>query len=273
MKPSILVTTDFTDSSRNALEYTCGLVSDRYDLVLLHIYNMPVSYSAEGVAFAAIQSDIRDADELIEQQLAWIKGAYPAIHVEGKVAIGGFIHSLKHSIADLMPEIVVMGAKKEYDELGLWNSDFLDALVALPIPVLIVPQHVRYSPIHNIGFACDYREPSDEKQVSFIKRTIMATGAQLHVVHISRTQTHEDETKKRNEAALQLLLQDVAPKYYAVEDPNVIDAIARFVKEHALDMLIVVPHRHGFWHSLFNQSHTRQLAKLNNLPMLALHDQ
>ncbi len=272
MKPSMIVTTDFTESSANALDYVSTTAINRYNIILVHIYTMPISYSAEGLALTTVDDYIRNADIKIDQEAARVRSAHPELQIETRVIIGGFLQSLKDIIKELHPDAVVMGALKDYADLGTWDSEVLDALTGLPVPVLIVPHHFKSTTIRNIGFASDYRTTNSEDQVSFIKRIIKDTGAQLHVIHISRTKLQYNEIKHNNEVILHTLLEDVQPKYYAAEDPNVIDAIARYVKDLQLDMMVVIPHRHGFLYSLFNQSHTKQLAKLNNLPVLALHD-
>lgn len=272
MKPSIIVTTDFTESSTNALDYAAAISASNYKIILISIYTMPASYSAEGLTLSVVDDQIRNIDTRIEDEKKRILSLYPALNIETKVIIGGFLYSLKEVVAEIQPDAVIMGALKDYADLGTWNSEMLDALTGLSVPVLVVPPHFKTTSIHNIGFACDYRTASNTKQVNYIKTIVKDKEAQLHVVHISRTKLADDPVKRNNEALLHELLEDVSPYYYAIEDPNVIDAIAQFAKDKKLDMLVVVPHKHGFLYSLFNQSHTKQLAKLNHLPVLALPD-
>lgn len=164
--------------------------------------------------------------------------------------------------------MVIMGAAKDFSDLWTWDSELLDALTNLPLPVLLIPHNLPFNSIKNIGFACDYKNAIQPVHVDFIKRMIDYTHAQLHVVHITRSKPINEEVKKENEQQL----QEIAPQYHTIEDPNVIDAVAHFVAAEKLDLLIVVPHKHGMWYSIFNQSHTKQMAKLNHLPILALHD-
>jgi nucleotide-binding universal stress UspA family protein len=271
MKPCIIVTTDFTGSSANALDYTSTTALGKYKLLLAHIYTMPAGLAAEGMALTVFDEYIRKADMQIEVEAARIRSAHPAIEIETRVIVGGLLQSLMELIKEIHPEAIVMGALKNYADLGTWDSEVLGALTGLPVPVLMVPYHFKTATINNIGFACDYRTTNSAAQVSFIKTIIKDTGARLHVVHISSAM-QDDNIKRSNEEILHQLLAGINPIYYAVEDPDVIDAIAGFVTQLKLDILVVVPHRHGFWHSLFNESHTKQLAKLNDLPVLALPD-
>lgn len=274
MKKQIIVTTDFTDSSRNALAYICSLIDSReYKLMLVHVYAMPVTYTTEGVAVAAIKEAIDKAEDQLATEVQWVKDTHPDVDIEGRAIVGGgFTETLKGIAAEHKTEMIVMGASDEYGNLWNWDDDILAALTQLPVPVLLVPRKTTYVPIKNIGFACDYRNFCAPHQIDVIKRLVNHTHAQLHVVHVSRTKPDNEEVKNENETTLQTALQETAPQYYELQDPNIIDAVTNFVQEKRLDFLIVIPHKHDIWYSIFHQSHTKQLAKLNNLPILALHD-
>jgi len=271
MKKTIIVTTDFTDSSRNALSYACEMAADSsYKLLLVHVYTMPANYASDGVALAAVKEAFDTAEDKLTDEMEWVLKTYPLVTIEGKATIGGLVASLTDLIQEVHPEMLFMGAANDYASLWEWDSEILSALTNLPIPVLVIPKQISYTAIKKIGFACDYRNLCTPIQINFIKRLTAHTGAQLLVVHIARSKPENEEVKKKNEALLQEMLKDIQPEYYAIEDPNVIDAAAHFVKDHNLDLLMVIPHKHDIWYSIFHQSHTRQLAKLNNMPILSL---
>jgi len=273
MKKTIIVTTDFSTSSRNALEYACGIIGNApYKLLLVHIFTMPVNYTSDGIALAAIRDTFDIAEDRLTREVSWVHKQYPAIEISSKAVTGGLVASLKEEIVAQPTEIVVMGAANDYDNLWEWDSELLSALTNLPIPVLLIPKQIKFTRIQNIGFACDYRNVYIPQQIAFIKWLTSYTHAQLHIVHITRAKLENEDVQRKNEGMLQEALAEVAPKYYTIEDPHVIDAAAQFVKDHKLDFLIVIPHKHDVWYSIFHQSHTKQLARLNGMPILALHD-
>lgn len=273
MKKTIIVATDFTESSRNALAYTCGLVgSNQYRLLLVHVYTTPVTYTSDGVALTALKDAIDDAETRLAGEIRWAKRTYPYIDIQqADVLVGGLKEKLNEVIEDEKPEVIVMGASNNYSDLWKWDDELLDALTSLPIPFLLIPQHISFAPVKNIGFACDYRNLCTPRQVSFIQTVISNTKAQLHVVHVTRSKPESQDVREKNEVLLHDMMGET-PSYYNIEDPNVIDAVTHFAQEHSLDFLIVIPHKHDIWYSVFHQSHTKQLARLNNLPILALHD-
>jgi nucleotide-binding universal stress UspA family protein len=272
MKKTIFVTTDFTTSARNALAYACQLVNGSgITLLLVHVYSMPANYSSDGVVLAAVREAFETAEQRLTEEIEWVLVNYPGIQVEGRATIGGLIESLNDLINEPHPELIIMGAPNDYSDLWEWDSELLSALTSLSVPVLLIPVQIVFKPIHNIGFACDYSTLCQPQQIAVIKRLISYTSARLHVVHIARSKQNE-EIRRKNEVMLQKMLSDVQPEYYAIEDRDVIDAVAHFAREYKLDLLMVIPRKHDFWYRIFHQSYTKQLAMLNNLPVMALHE-
>ena len=95
------------------------------------------------------------------------------------------------------------------------------------------------------------------------------TGARLNVVHVTSSKA-DDELMKSNESLLQQKLLEIEPHYFSVENTDVVKAIDQFVREHHIDMLIVIPRKQEFWYSLFHKSNIDKLAFLNRLPLLRL---
>ncbi len=273
MTPTIIITNDFSESAHNAINYTCKLVGDsQINIQLLHIYTMPVNYTSDAVALSSLKDDYDINQDNLDHDVERTREKYPHLNITGKTVVGGLIETLRDQIDEVKPEIIVMGAVGDYENLWMWDSELLNSLTSLAVPVLLVPTHVAFTPITNIGFACDYRTVLASRQVSFLKWLVGHTKAGLHVVHVSTTKLEVTAVEKENEAIVHDLLDDVKPQYYGIENPHVIESIASFVKEHNLDFLVVIPHSHGVWYNIFHQSHTKQLAKLNNMPILALHD-
>lgn len=269
---TILVTTDFSRSSRNALAYACSMFgTGDFHILLLHAYAMPATYTTEGIALAAMGDAFVSVEERLIVEQEWVKEQFPDLPVGYKAVMGNLMDALQQQIGQVAPGLIVMAALTDYDDLWTWDNDVLRTFRDLAAPVLVIPEHVRYQPLKNIGFACDYKS-RDTVQINFIKWLATHTGALLHVVHVSRSKSPDPGVQQENETRMKKWLQDVAPAYHVIEDPQVITAITGFVREHHIDLLIVIPHRYGIWDSIFKQSHTLQLARLNYLPVLALHD-
>ncbi len=266
---TIIVITDFSPTSANALDYACAFAAAyRFKINLTHIYTIPATYSGEGLSIVTINDELDVSRRNLKNELDRVNTAFPGVKIAANMLVGGFLDTLRALKKELNPEMMVLGA--EYTELPLWDENWLDALVTLSCPVLVIPQNVRFEKIRNIGFACDYKKPCLPYQVGVIKKLVMAAGAKLHVIHVSpQAATIEDH---ENVTALKKAFTELAPEYYFIADKQVIKSISAFTEQNHIDLLLVMPHKHGLWHRLFSKSYTRQLARFNHLPVMAIHE-
>lgn len=270
MKQKVLVVTNFSAASKNALSYACQLLGvNNYAFLLVHIYTLPLTYTYEGVALASVSDSMRDIEEELSNELDRVRQQYPQIDIRGQYVIGGLVESTRDIIATHSPELLVFGTAGYYSEMWHTDSELLVALRNLTIPVMIVPQHIVFRPVGKIAFACDFKNICVPKQVDFISRLVQQTKAALSVVHVTRSKP-DDQVMKENEARIHESLQEVRPEYFSIQNPEVFKAIDQFITEHRIDLLIVIPRKHEFWYSLFHKSNVRQLAFLNRAPLLAL---
>ncbi|HLX92562.1 MAG TPA: universal stress protein [Puia sp.] len=271
MQKAIIVTTDFSDSAGNEMDYACDLAKGHDTRILLtYIYSFPLSYRGEGFAPAVI-NDILDSDrKILEKKLEQAKSKYPQVSIEIKMMIGNVLESLRELERELNPEMIIMGTIGEYSELLLWNDEWLDALTGISSPVLVIPKHVPHNQIRNIAFACDYKNACSPLQIEAIKKLMTTlSGASLHIIHVS---PGIDEEENKNAALIKKAFGLMKPQYHLVENKQVIKGLDEFVLQNQIDLLIVVPHKHDFWHNLFHRSHTRQLVQLNHIPVMAIHE-
>ena len=270
MKQRVLFVTNFSAAAQNALTYACHLLDLRqYEFILVHIYRLPQTYTYEGVALASISDTFRDIEDDLHSELERVKNEFPSITIHAQYIVGGLVESTRSLIESLQPEILIFGTAGFFSEVWHTDSELLLALRNITIPVMIIPQHVHFKPLKQIGFACDYKNVCVPKQISFIRDLVRHTGARLNVVHVTSTKP-DDNLMKRNESLLQEKLHDIQPAYFSIENPEVVKAIDYFVREHQIDMLIVIPRKQEFWYSLFHKRNIDQLAFLNRLPILRL---
>lgn len=265
----IIVVTDFSEASINALNYACKFATDHgMDILLAHIYTIPASYAGEGLSMVAIHDTIEANRKHLKQELDNIKSENGHLNIEAGMIIGNFVASLLELKNSQDASLIIIGSEKGYSELWQWSNDWLEALTVISCPVLVIPQHIAYSPIMRIAYASDNTKAGLSEQAETIKKLALLSKANFYIVHVTPFAEPEDDfTEVYNE-----LFGDIAPQYYTVENRSVVKGIAEFVEQFFIDLLIVVPRKHGLWHSLRNKSYTKQLALLNHIPVMALHE-
>jgi hypothetical protein len=266
---TVLVVTDFSAESRHALEYACRLVQDKeVAIVLLHIYPVPITYTTEGLALAAIQDAIDRAEGHIEDEIAWVAHHYPQTTITARVIADTYLKTLRHETLAVRPLFVVLGTAG-YGNTFPGDDDPLDALRTIPAPVLFVPRRAPLRLIRHVAFASNYAFATPRIPTDSIMDWIRLMEANLTVVHTDAEPRGKSETQSAGEAWLRDQLAPVAPKFKWVQDENVISGLAGFIGDHDVDCLLVVPRRQGFWQNLLHHSRTKALARLDSVPVIA----
>lgn len=271
MNSKIVFVTDFSASSANALQYACALATDkRYDLMLCHIYDIPASYSGEGLSLTTVEDALKAQADRLREILGNIKAKYPELNIEARTVIGGFTESLSMLEKEVKPSLLILGAQGHYADLWLWDNDWINALVNVMLPVLVVPANAVYIPVRNIAYACDCKTPCTANQISAIRQFLQVPDSRLHIVNVDKANTDVEQARKLE--VLNGTLDELSPQFHFISERQIIRAVSDFVAANDIHLLLVTPRKHGLWYKLLNKSYTKQLARFNSIPIMAIHE-
>jgi nucleotide-binding universal stress UspA family protein len=271
---TVIVITNFSASSRNALDYTCAFLHNpQTEVLLLNIYSFPGLFSNDALALAAMSETIANDERKLQQEMEWVKTNYPDINIRTEMVSGAFMETLRQKEKEEQIALVVMGAGGNYADLLSWDVNIINAFVDLITPVLVIPASVQYRPVQRIAFAVNYYRKNLQAPIAKIKRLAHYTKAQLYVINVVAPTEVIDEAAENSKRQLQQELAELSPEYFEPAFPNIFTAIDNFTAEKNIDMLIVIPTRHGIWYNIFQQSHTKGLVYLNHIPVLSLRQQ
>ncbi len=274
--PTIIVCTNFSKTSRNALSYACSLINSKVnkeaiDILLLNVFTIPPNYSGDGIAMTTINNSMTYVEEDLQEELEWAHEEYSGINVIGKVTTGRLLESLEEEIEEMKASLVIIGAGGNYGDLWSWDTNILNALHDLPVPILTIPPNVTFTPLQNVAFACNLKNVNKHTPFYALKKIIQFTEAKLHVIYVAGEALKKDSLEAQNEQLVRDQLQDLSPVFHTLYENEVVAAIGRFIENQQIQLLLVIPKRHGIWESLFHKSYTKELARLNRLPIMALH--
>lgn len=272
MKKIILATTDFSAAAENAVNYAADMaLAINAEIFLLHIYQLPVSYSEVPVPI-----DVDDICEDYEKEIKNLKQklivrTHKKVTIHTEVRKGVFFnHELESACELLQPYAVVMGSQgKTAATHLLFGNHAAYALTHLMWPLITVPPHVNFSSINKIGLACDLIEvgtiPIDE-----IKILVKNFKAKLHVLNIDKENVFNPKTDFQS-VLLEQMLASLKPEYHFIYNKNTDKAIIEFVEKNKIDLLIVLPKLHSLINALIHKSHSKQLVLHSHVPIMALH--
>lgn len=266
----IIVVTNFSESSRNALDYACRFLHNpTTSVLLLNIFSFPATFNNDAITIAAMSEVISEDERKLQLEYEWARTNYPEINIKREMVTGVFLDELRYKIAEEETKLVVMGASGSYSELLSWDVNIVDAFIDLNIPVLIIPQGMSYRPVQKIAFAVNYYRKNLQLPAAAIRRILSYTKAQLFIIKVAGPAEVIDEDALENKKQFEESLAEFSPVYYEPGFENLFEDIDKFTAKENIDLMFVIPSRHGLWYRL-SQQQTHGLSYINHIPVLSL---
>lgn len=269
---TVLIVTDFSGASQHALDYTCQLLQDKDVMLdLLHVFPVPVTYTSDGVALAALGDAIARATDLMDDEVQRIKDCNPGIKIAGRVITGSFLETLREETRLTKPIFMILGTT-DFADLYFGDADPLNAMRVLRVPVLFIPSNAEIRPLKRIAYASNYAYVGAQTPVNEIINWVHFTNSSLDVIHADALIRGADDKQARGEAWLRDQIAALNPPFHWIQDSDTLHGISSFLNHNNIDCLVVVPRKYGLWENMFHKSRTKALARFNKIPIMAFHE-
>lgn len=276
MMNKILVPTDFSEVSENAINYAIKLANSfSATLVLLHVNQIPVSNPEFGIIAYDIHTMKEESMKSLKELSEQIKKQYPLIsEIQYYSEIGNPSDVILELTKNKNIDLLVMGNNGHGSKFKktLIGSTSVSVSKEIEIPLIIVPPNVKYKKIKNLAYACAYDEDI-EKTTSLIKvrnlnKIFDSVLSVLHIIPENHL-LNEEESYVDNYVETKLATTD--HRTYIITENKISEGIINFIDNHKIDMIIVEPKKHSLFYSLFHSSVTNDLAFLSPVPVLTIH--
>jgi nucleotide-binding universal stress UspA family protein len=273
---TIIAPTDFSPIATNAVNFAADMaVAIDASLLLLNVYNIPVSYTDVPVVLVSVE-ELRKSSEFqleeLKKKIIHITSGKVKVYTESRM--GNIVDELEELCIKTQPFAIVMGAKgKTGLEKVVFGSTTLTAIRRLTWPVICVPPGKEYGKgITKIGFACDFRQVAETTPVHFIRQMVKQFNAELHVLNVDYKEKHFRPETPEQSFMLHNLLEEVKPHYHFINKIDIEDGINEFAETNNLDLVITIPKKHKLLEGIFKPSSTRQLIFQSHIPVMCVHE-
>jgi nucleotide-binding universal stress UspA family protein len=269
---TILIATDFSPAALNAAFYAADMaLVINANLVLLHTYQVPVSYAEVPVA-VNIQDIVKDAEMQLERvKVNLNERTGNKIKIDTRIKEGAFFHELNKLSEEIKPYAVVMGSQgTSSTERFLFGGHTVHAMKHLDWPLITVPLNAHFSAVKKIGLACDFDKVVERIPVDEIKLLVNDFNASLHVLNTGKKTEYNPEIVFES-GMLQEMIGSLNPEYHFITNESTDEGILEFVDENSIDLLVVLPKRRGILENLLHRSATKQFVLHSHVPVMAIH--
>ncbi|WP_242084633.1 universal stress protein [Aestuariivivens sediminis] len=274
---NILLPTDFSDNSWNAIQYAVQLFQNTAcNFFLLNTYT-PEIYHLEYVLVEPEQFGMHNQarEDALENLYALKKRISnelpnPKHTIEQIASFNALIPEIKDIITERRIDYVIMGTKgasgaKEI----LMGSNTVHAFKHLNCPVLAIPSDFSFVKPNDILFPTDYKINYKQHHLKPLFDIIALHQSKVNVIHA--TYGYDlSELQKKNKRKLDKLFKNTTHLFYHVSNQTVEECISKFqLKEH-INLLVMINNKHSFFENLFFKSTINQIGFHLNVPFLVI---
>jgi len=274
----ILLPTDFSQNSWNAIKYAIELFKDEAcTFYLLNTYT-PVIYHVEYVLGYPAQFGLGDAirntaQENLKTMVTKISNTFeenPKHKFQTMARFDTFISGLKDFLETHTIDMIVMGTKGATGAQEiLFGSNTVHAINGLKCPILAIPAKFTYESPHEILFPTDLELAYNNSQLRILKDIADSHHSRVNAMHISEGYDLTEDQKK-NKTDLELMFKNTAYLFHNIKSRNISEAINDFQIKHKINLLAMINNKHNFFENLFFKNTINQIGFHLKVPFLVI---
>lgn len=274
---NILLPTDFSENSLNAIKYAVQLFKNQEcNFILLNTFT-PIVYRVEYMETGAAQFGLLDA--MKETSKNGLNTVQQKIESEFKNPKHTFsqissFNMLTTEIDNLYEEnamdLVVMGTQgaSGLKEI-LFGSNTVHVIENTKCPLLAIPNDFTFNDPTEILFPSDYGIDYTEKQLKPIKDITSLYNSKLNFFHVSYSSELSD-FKETNRQTLENYFKEIKHSFHTVYDGNIVEEITKFQTEANVDLLVMINNKQSFFENLFFGSDIKRIGFHVSIPFLVI---
>ena len=279
MKKRILLPTDFSANSNNAIHYATQLYKEEEcQFIIFHSCYVPGYAKSNLLSVDNVDQTLAAAKAEAEKKMEALKTQPPFTNkntnhtFEYVVEIGDLTDNLKETIKSKDIALVLMGTRGETDSKHLILGS--NAVVTMEkirgCPVLAIPGHIKFKVAAEIVFPTSFKTTYKEQELAALLEISKLASAAIRVLYI---QKDIDFSKQQieNKAVLNQILEPTTFTHHKLYNQNLHNGVRSFVQSRDSGMIAFVNKKHNFFGSIFSNPMVKELGNNTNVPILALH--
>lgn len=272
---TILIPTDFSEASQNAIDYGVKLAKEKNaKIILLHVFHIPVVATDDPVLMPSFEQIEDDSQIFIKETENQLRAKYGFTNpIESFSRPGFLIDEIDDLVKEKNLDLIIMGITDagKLAELVI-SSHSIGVIKKINCPTIIVPSGAIFHPVQKIVFACDIEHTESIAAIEQVKQFVHLFDAQLMIFNMLKNTEDRERERALFYEKFANLFTGVQHSIHFVPGDDLISSINAFIDVNNADLLIMLPQKHTFFWQLFNESSTKKMAFHSHVPLLAIHE-
>ncbi len=275
---NILLLTDFSEDSRNAIEYALQFFKGgKYNFFILNVHK--VSNYTTGDLMAS-SDDASIYDSIIKNPKAALNKMIKKFikeynnedfSYEAICDYDSFISAVKQTINLKKIELTVMGTNGTTgaNEV-IFGSNTIAVIRQVDCPVMVIPQEFKFIEPTNILFTLEYKDIINEEPLKPLKHIIKKHNATLDILILNKGDVSVDQLNDKKNSIDSFFKGDKC-NFYTIVDVPIDIAMDCFEQIKEVDLIAKIINKESFLQRLISGSKTDEIAYKSRVPLLIMH--
>ncbi len=274
---NILLLTDFSSNSKNALDYALNLFKGgKYHFFILNVQRTS-NYTTGELWSATPSSSVYDSiikkpkDKLAKMVAKYEKDFTNEAYTFDVICdYDTFISAVNQTVKIKNIELIVMGTNGATGAKEVvFGSNTIGVIRNIDRPVLVIPQKYKFRRPKRILFATENDELFIEKSLSPLTYILSKFNAELEILMIENAKTVEQNRDKKEK--IDKFYKGTKHNFYTITDIAADIAIGSFVQINNIDLVAKIINKESFLKRLLSKSSMSELTYKTKVPLLIMH--
>jgi nucleotide-binding universal stress UspA family protein len=282
MKNRILIPTDFSENSWNALDYALNLFKeDKCIFYLLNAFQL-YHFTTDSIILpepgepeyekAREESEI-GLEKLIDGVI--MKSDNPNHHFEMISSYNSVLDAIKDAVNKKDISLIIMGTKGETNAANtIFGSNAENIMEKIQhCPVLVVPEDAVFlkEKKREIVFATDFKTYYSYRELQSLISIAKRIAAPVRILHILENEKLTPE-QEENKESLREYLKEVLYTFHTLTNIKVGAGVHSFIESRGSEMLALIHKKHNILNSIFSKSLVHKVGYKPKVPILTMHE-
>lgn len=279
---SILLPTDFSENSWNAIQYALSFFENSTcHFFILHvnrlgnIASVDTSYITTPETIEDVQTKL--AKKKLRELLKRISRELPHNKKHKFYTITDynfFIESIRNHVQEKNIDMIVIGTKGASGlKKFIVGSNTGDIITKVPCTTLVVPENAKFKSIKEIAFPTDLSILYHIQTLQPISEILETFPSFLRILHINKKEKDLNTDQIKYKELLEDYFFNNNYSFHFLTNDNIEDAVQCFVQSRDIDIIAMVAKNLNYFQRILFSPTIKEISYHTDVPFLVLHEQ
>jgi len=276
---SILLPTDFSKNSENAINYAMALFKDvTCDFYLLNVQKASSFITDDMMVMSASATIYQTIIDVSKKSLANLITKIETKYRNDKhtfhsvVDYDNFIDSINQLTINKKIDLIVMGTKGATGlEKVIFGSNTVHVMQRCIAPVLAIPDGCLFKDLDTVAFTTNYVTLHDIEELKPLRELLALHNSKLNVLHFDDFEGLSNQ-KRENKLFLKTYFSDVTYENIDSYSKDIYKTIEEYIHANNIKLIAMMREKHTFLERIFNRHPEEDLAFNIDIPFLIMEN-